>query len=72
MLIRAFNDRGFCFRSAVISERVKAGVVYVPSVRWNRTSVDGLGVNQLTSERLTDLGGGATFYSCLVDVAPAE
>jgi anaerobic selenocysteine-containing dehydrogenase len=72
MLIRAFNDRGFCFRSAVISDRVKAGVVHVPSVRWNRTSVDGLGVNQLTSERLTDLGGGATFYSCLIDVAPAE
>jgi anaerobic selenocysteine-containing dehydrogenase len=72
MLVRAFNDRGFCFRSAFISDHVKAGVVHTPSVRWNILSVDGLGVNQLTSERLTDLGGGATFYSCLVDVAPAE
>jgi hypothetical protein len=28
-------------------------------------------VNALTSDRLTDLGGGATFYSTLVDVARA-
>jgi hypothetical protein len=26
----------------------------------------------LTSERLTDIGGGATFYSTLVEVAKAE
>jgi hypothetical protein len=25
-------------------------------------------VNALTSERLTDIGGGATFYSTLVEV----
>jgi len=25
-------------------------------------------INVLTSERVTDIGGGATFYSCLVDV----
>jgi hypothetical protein len=26
-------------------------------------------VNALTSDRLTDMGGGPTFYSCLVEVA---
>jgi hypothetical protein len=30
-----------------------------------------LGVNQLTSQRLTDLGGGPTFYSTLVCVEPS-
>jgi hypothetical protein len=25
----------------------------------------------LTSETLTDIGGGATFYSCLVEVEPS-
>jgi hypothetical protein len=25
-------------------------------------------VNELTSQRLTDIGGGATFYSTLVEV----
>jgi hypothetical protein len=29
-------------------------------------------VNVLTSERLTDIGGGATFYSTLVEVRKAE
>jgi hypothetical protein len=28
-------------------------------------------VNALTSERLTDIGAGATFYSTLVEVAKA-
>ncbi len=32
---------------------------------------DGANVNALTSERLTDIGGGATFYSTLVEVAKA-
>jgi hypothetical protein len=29
-------------------------------------------VNTLTSERLTDIGGGATFYSTMVEVARVE
>lgn len=72
MSVKLFNDRGSCFRSLVISDRVKPGVVHTPGVRWSKTSRGGLGVNQLTSQRLTDLGGGATFYSCLVEVARAE
>jgi hypothetical protein len=31
----------------------------------------GININVLTSERLTDIGRGATFYSCLVDVTLA-
>jgi hypothetical protein len=31
----------------------------------------GLNINVLTSARLTDLGGGATFYSTLVEVERA-
>jgi anaerobic selenocysteine-containing dehydrogenase len=72
MPVKLFNDRGYCFRSLIISDRVKPGVVYTPGVRWSKTSCGGLGVNQLTSQRLTDLGGGATFYSCLVEVAQAK
>jgi len=36
---------------------------------WSKFSVDGANANALTSERLTDLGAGATFYSTLVEVA---
>ena len=35
---------------------------------WSKLTPDGIGINALTSERLTDLGGGPTFYSCLVEV----
>ena len=47
---------------------VPPGVVAAPSVRWARRSPAGRNVNALTSDRLTDHGGGPTFYSCLVEV----
>ena len=36
---------------------------------WAKLHGDNNNVNALTSERLTDLGAGATFYSTLVEVA---
>ncbi len=69
--VRAFNDRGSCIFVAALSLDVSPGVLRAPSVRWNKRSAENLGVNQLTSERLTDIGGGPTFYSCLVEVQPA-
>jgi hypothetical protein len=35
---------------------------------WAKLHPDGANVNALTSERLTDLGAAATFYSVLVNV----
>jgi anaerobic selenocysteine-containing dehydrogenase len=70
-LVRAFNNRGSSFFTAKITDDTKPGVVRAPSTRWSKTSQCGLGVNRLTSDRLTDIGGGATFYSCLVEVVPA-
>ncbi len=69
--IRIFNARGHVQVQAKLdSELVQPGVVCAPSVRWPSKSPGHRGVNVLTSQRLTDLGNGATFYSCLVDVAP--
>jgi anaerobic selenocysteine-containing dehydrogenase len=52
---------------ARIDGSVPAGVV-AASLNWNKLSTGGHNVNALTSERLTDLGRGATFYSTLVEV----
>jgi hypothetical protein len=41
-------------------------------VRWGKRSPEKRNVNALTSERLTDAGGGPTFYSCLVLVEKME
>jgi len=35
---------------------------------WAKLNPGGSNVNVLTSERLTDIGAGATFYSTLVQV----
>jgi anaerobic selenocysteine-containing dehydrogenase len=51
-----------------VDDTVRPGVVSAPSVRWGKRSPGKRNVNALTSERLTDAGGGATFYSCLVQV----
>jgi anaerobic selenocysteine-containing dehydrogenase len=69
--VKLFNERGFCFCEALISDAVQPGVVRVPSVRWNKSSPCGRGVNRLTSDRLTDIGGGPTFFSCLVEAERA-
>ena len=66
--VRIFNDRGSCTLVAEVDGEVRSGVVSAPSVRWNKLSPDGRNVNALTSDRLTDLGGGPVFYSCLVEV----
>ncbi len=66
--VRVFNDRGSLFLTAEVDGMVPPGVVRAPSVRWNKLSSEGRSVNVLTSDRLTDLGGGPTFYSCLIQV----
>jgi len=66
--VRAYNARGSCALTAIVDGAVRPGVVCAPSVRWAKRSPGGRGINALTSERLTDAGGGPTFYSCLVQV----
>jgi anaerobic selenocysteine-containing dehydrogenase len=66
--VRVYNGRGSCVLVAAIDGAVRPGVVCAPSVRWSKRAPGRRGVNALTSERLTDAGGGPTFYSCLVQV----
>jgi anaerobic selenocysteine-containing dehydrogenase len=66
--VRVFNDRGALLLAAEVNGGVREGVVRAPSVRWAKHAADRANANVLTSDRLTDLGGGATFYSCLVEV----
>ena len=63
-----FNERGRCMLRAEVSTRIASGVVVAPSVRWPKLAGDGNSANMLTSQRLTDKGGGPSFYSCLVQV----
>jgi len=67
--VRVFNNRGEIFLSARVDGTVSPGVVGA-KLGWAKLSAGGVNINVLTSARLTDLGGGATFYSTLVEVEP--
>jgi anaerobic selenocysteine-containing dehydrogenase len=67
-LVRVFNDRGSHQLRARVNGKPRAGVVVAPSVWWKKYSPDGGNANNLTSQRTADLGGGATFYDCRVQV----
>ncbi|MBP6903200.1 MAG: molybdopterin oxidoreductase family protein [Burkholderiaceae bacterium] len=69
--VRVFNDRGEHRCKVAVSPRARPGVVNGLGVWWRKFGRDGRNVNQLTSQRLTDLGRAPTFYDCLVEVAPS-
>lgn len=64
--VRLFNARGECLLTAEVTEDIARGVVCAPSTRWPKLARGAAWVNSLTSQKLTDKGGGPVFYSCLV------
>jgi anaerobic selenocysteine-containing dehydrogenase len=68
--VRIFNDRGSLTLTALVNGSLPAGVV-AARLDWAKLHPESNNVNALTSERLTDLGRAATFYSTLVEVARA-
>jgi anaerobic selenocysteine-containing dehydrogenase len=41
-------------------------------VWWKKHAPEGGNANNLTAQRVADLGGGATFYDCRVQVEGAD
>jgi anaerobic selenocysteine-containing dehydrogenase len=66
-MVRAFNRRGEIQLKARVDGRVSPGVV-AAKLNWAKLTPGGHNINVLTSEKLTDLGNSATFYSVLVEV----
>ena len=67
-VVRVFNERGDYRCKAHVSSRARPGVVNGLGVWWRKLGLDGSNVNQLTSQRLTDMGRAPVFYDCLVEV----
>ena len=65
--VRVFNARGDIFLKARVDGKVQPGVVSA-RLNWVRTTPGFQSINSLTSEKLTDMGNSATFYSVLVEV----
>ena len=66
--VRVFNERGEYWCKADVSERARPGVVNGLGIWWRKMGLQGTNVNQLTHQRLTDIGRAPTFYDCLVEV----
>ena len=69
--VEVWNGRGRMELTARVSDGAQAQVpegVVAARLDWAKLSAGGANVNALTSERLTDIGGGATFYSTMVEV----
>ncbi|MCC9598620.1 molybdopterin-dependent oxidoreductase [Rubrivivax sp. JA1055] len=69
--VRVFNERGEYRCAAAVSTRARPGVVVGLGVWWRKLGRDGTNVNELTHQRLTDIGRAPSFYDCLVEVAAA-
>jgi anaerobic selenocysteine-containing dehydrogenase len=72
MPVVVFNDRGAFSAAARVSDAVRQGVAWAPSVWWGKLTGDGHNANETTSQRTTDMGHGPVFYDNLVEIAPAE
>ncbi|MBJ6726507.1 molybdopterin-containing oxidoreductase family protein [Geomesophilobacter sediminis] len=66
----AWNDLGEVTFLLQVTDKVPTGVVVAEGVWWLAYAPGKRSVNALTSQRLTDAGGGSTFYDNRVDVRP--
>ena len=69
--VRVFNQRGAVLLKARVDGKVQPGVVSA-TLNWAKMSPGFQSINSLTSEKLTDMGNSATFYSVLVEVELAK
>jgi anaerobic selenocysteine-containing dehydrogenase len=67
--VRIENDRGSFEAVAVVGTSVRPGVVVALGVWWHKLTGGRGNANVTTSTRLTDFGGGATFFDNLVEVS---
>ncbi|WP_422011794.1 molybdopterin-containing oxidoreductase family protein [Roseateles sp.] len=70
-LVAAFNDRGRYVAKLKVSTRARPGVVNGLGVWWRKLGAQGTNVNEVTHQRLTDMGNAPAFYDCLVQVEAA-
>ncbi len=61
--IRLSSQQGSVVRIAKVTQATSQGVVIVEGTWWGKHAPDGQSINTLTSQNLTDLGGGSLFHN---------
>ena len=67
-MVRIHNDRGSFIAKARVTDKARPGLVVGLSVWWKKLASDGKNANEVTSQRLTDMGRAPTFYDTLVEI----
>lgn len=74
--VQIVNHRGSVTRVARVTTDVGPQVVAAPGLYWPAEPAPAggqdKGINDLTSQKLTDMGGGATFHESLVTLVPCR
>ncbi len=65
--VRVFNGRGECILSAKLTTDTQKDLLVAEGLRWPSLSTGG-GANQMTSQRLTDMGQTCAFHCSRVQV----
>jgi anaerobic selenocysteine-containing dehydrogenase len=66
--VRLFNDQGEVTLPLLVSDKVRAGTLYVPKGAWLRSCANGQSVNALIPGHRADIAGGACYNDAMVDV----
>lgn len=66
--VRIHNARGSFEAVARVTDKARTGLVVGLSIWWKKMASDHKNANEVTSQRLTDMGRGPTFYDVLVQV----
>jgi anaerobic selenocysteine-containing dehydrogenase len=69
--VRISSRQGSVVRRANVTNATSQGVVVVEGTWWGKHAPDGKGINVLTSQNLTDLGGGSLFHNTPVRLEAA-
>ena len=65
------SARGAARFTARVTDATRSGVAIIEGIWWHRFHPGGRGVNVLTDDRTTDMGGGPALHSNMVEVTPA-
>ncbi|MEE4240767.1 MAG: molybdopterin-dependent oxidoreductase [Desulfopila sp.] len=66
-LLTLFNDRGWARRRAMISDDVRQGLLVAEGLFW-QCEAHPAAINDLASQKTTDMGGGGTFHESKVAI----
>ena len=71
-LVEISNDRGCNIRVVKVTEKTQPRLLVAEGIYWQSESSGQTGVNDLTSQAITDIGEGGTFHESRVKIVKVE